>query len=305
MIRPWAISGMILVILGIALGVVIALDRPDLIDTHQTASSLPSAACIGCHGTKTSGSTDPMKGIEETTLNPDIPSVHARHLDNSLLGLECTTCHESVDLVEHSAAHLRKQVSMNICRTCHEDLFAPAPTETPVVLQLPAGYSEFSLPYHYGTTDAATVLGVAPESLKLATASGALSATDFKFYPEAPADQLIPGLGYQITLPNPIVITKIGDAVTQPTVRVLLRKGWNLIGSPYLKAVRWDQVKIETSSAKILSVSQAERAGVLAKVLWVYDAGTNDYVTAEVMEPFKAYWNQAFEGATLLILRPF
>ena len=95
-----------------------------------------------------------------------------------------------------------------------------------------------------------------------------------------------------------------GDAVTKQTTRVLLGKGWNLIGMPYLKSLRWDEVQIMTSSAEILTLDQAERAGLIAKVLWIYDASTNDYNTTDVMEAFKAYWIQAFEAMTLIIPRP-
>jgi len=296
---------MVVVILGVAFSVGLALNRPDLIGLHKDAVSLPSSACIGCHGNKTSGATDPNLGTEEKTFNPNIPSVHARHLDNPLLGLECNTCHKSVDLVEGSAAHLRKQVSVNTCRTCHQKLFAPAPAEAPIVMTLPAGYSEFSIPYGYGNTDAAVVLGIPPESLELATASGAINASDFKHYPEVPADKLFPGVGYQITLDQSLSITLKGDAITRPTTRVLLGKGWNLIGMPYLQPLRWDGIQIMTASAEVLNFNQAERAGLIAKVLWIYDARTNDYQTVDVMEPFKAYWIQAYETVTLIIPRPF
>lgn len=303
MMRKWITLGTMIVVLG-AVGLVIALEHPDLIGTHQEAASAPSSLCVGCHGAKTSGSVDVSTGIEETSLDPKISTFHAKHLDNELLKLECTTCHSSVDLVQGSAAHLRKQVSTNICLTCHDSLFAPSPAEPTVVATLPAGFSEFSLPYAYGDVDAAAVLGVQPGRLRLASASGAVDASSFRRYPEAPANQITPGVGYQITLDEPVSITTPGDVVTQSMTRVLADSGWNLISSPYLQSLRWDQVRIQTTAGEILSVEQAERAGLIAKVLWIYDAQANDYQTTDTLEPFKAYWVQVFEDVTLLIPRP-
>lgn len=123
MTRKRGISGVIVTV-AVMLGVALALERPELLGIHQDAGLWLSGVCINCHGDKTSGSADPQTGKEEISLDPDIPTFHAVHMDNPLLNLECTTCHASVDLLEGSSEHLRKQVNVEICQICHTDYFA-------------------------------------------------------------------------------------------------------------------------------------------------------------------------------------
>jgi hypothetical protein len=87
----------------------------DYISLHDSSSPDYNPNCISCHGKMTS----------ETTLDPKIETAHTLHLTSKLLILECTTCHQNVDLTERSAASLRKQVEVELCRNCHSAL----PTE--------------------------------------------------------------------------------------------------------------------------------------------------------------------------------
>lgn len=85
------------------------------ISLHDSSSPDYNPNCIGCHGKMTS----------ETTLDPKIESTHTLHLTSKLLNFECTTCHQSTDWIEKSAASLRKQVDVELCTSCHSGL----PTE--------------------------------------------------------------------------------------------------------------------------------------------------------------------------------
>jgi nitrate/TMAO reductase-like tetraheme cytochrome c subunit len=76
---------------------------------HLEASTLTPAQCIGCHGDKAA----------EVSLDPAYPTAHREHLTSDLLNVDCTTCHQSVDLLQGSAASLRKQVDVELCATCH------------------------------------------------------------------------------------------------------------------------------------------------------------------------------------------
>jgi formate-dependent nitrite reductase cytochrome c552 subunit len=164
----------------------------ELVEIHKNAEG-NSALCIACHGSRT----------DEKSLDSNIKPVHTLHLTNPLLNLQCTSCHKSVDLVNKSAAHLRRQVSMSICTTCHAEFYRkPLKVTVPervAVLTLEAGYNEFSLPFDYtGVDDAAQVLEVDASKLRLATALGVELPTDYTFYPQQPADLFHPGRGYQI-----------------------------------------------------------------------------------------------------------
>lgn len=78
----------------------------DLIAFHQDLTKIASAQCISCHGNK----------AEEKSLNPDIKTPHAIHIP---MLKECNTCHKKADLLEGSAATLRKQVDPQVCNSCH------------------------------------------------------------------------------------------------------------------------------------------------------------------------------------------
>ncbi len=78
----------------------------DLITLHQDLTTVASDECIDCHGNK----------AEETSLNPDIKTPHTIHLP---MLKECSVCHKKADLLEGSAAALRKQVDPQICNGCH------------------------------------------------------------------------------------------------------------------------------------------------------------------------------------------
>ena len=275
-----------------------AQEKPELIQLHRDAET-NGAICTSCHGSRT----------DEVSLEPDIKPVHTLHLTNPLLNLECVSCHKSVDLVDKSAAHLRRQVSMSVCTTCHAEFFRKplkvVPPERVAVLTLEAGYNEFSLPFDYVGIDAMQALEIDASQIRLlATAVGVTSPPDYIVYPQAPADQFHAGRGYQISLYSPATIFIKGEVVTKLQTPVSLQKGWNMIGQPYLSSVSWDSVRLQTTSGAEFSVEQAQRAGIISKALWIYDRTTDDYKQAKTLEPYKAYWIQANEDATLLIPKP-
>lgn len=275
-----------------------AQEKPELIQLHQNAEA-NGAICVSCHGSRT----------DEKSLDPNIKPVHTLHLTNPLLNLECASCHKSVDLVNKSAANLRRQVSMSTCVTCHAEFFREPlkviPSERTPLLTLKAGYNEFSVPFDYAGIDALQVLEIDASQIRLlATAVGVTSPADYILYPQAPADQLRAGRGYQISLYAPATIFIKGEVVTKLRMSVPLKKGWNIIGQPYLSSISWNSVRLQTASGTELSVEQAERVRIISKVLWIYDRTADAYRQATTLEPYKAYWIQANEDATLFIPKP-
>lgn len=84
------------------------------VDLHRKSGTLSDSVCIGCHGNKK----------YEKSLNSNYPTFHAVHLNSNLMLLNCKTCHVSTDIIEKSAASLRRQVSVIEkndfgCVTCH------------------------------------------------------------------------------------------------------------------------------------------------------------------------------------------
>ncbi len=78
----------------------------ELIELHSDLTKLPAAQCIDCHGNK----------AEETSLQADIKTPHTIHIP---IVKECNVCHKKADLLEGSAATLRKQVDPQTCKGCH------------------------------------------------------------------------------------------------------------------------------------------------------------------------------------------
>jgi hypothetical protein len=85
----------------------------NLVDLHTNAATVAKKGnqeCLKCH-----------TSIEkEVSLDEKFKTFHRLHLESKKnTPKNCADCHESIDLREGSAAALRKQVSPDICATCH------------------------------------------------------------------------------------------------------------------------------------------------------------------------------------------
>lgn len=82
----------------------------NFIDLHKNASKMSSKECIACHA-----------GIKkDVSLDRKIKTFHRVHLESKLATPKnCSDCHQSVDLMNGSAAALRKQVDPQFCAGCH------------------------------------------------------------------------------------------------------------------------------------------------------------------------------------------
>ncbi|MBI5116108.1 putative metal-binding motif-containing protein [Candidatus Poribacteria bacterium] len=87
----------------------------NLISLHDSKSRQYDNQCVKCHGTMQS----------ETSLDPFIPGAHQAMLPQIPAATDndkCLHCHTTVDLREHSAGALRRQVNPNLCAACHSSL---------------------------------------------------------------------------------------------------------------------------------------------------------------------------------------
>lgn len=101
-------------------------DAADLVAETRFLVSIPGLNFLAIHDAN-SPSYDPQCGAchvdktREVTIAPGIPSFHS--LKNRMFSRRgrssCTVCHTGADLVDHSAAALRKQVSPELCAQCH------------------------------------------------------------------------------------------------------------------------------------------------------------------------------------------
>ncbi|RJP18915.1 MAG: hypothetical protein C4520_13640 [Candidatus Abyssobacteria bacterium SURF_5] len=84
----------------------------NLIALHNSQSPQYMSTCVACHGS--------MK--YETSLDPDVDGIHQEMLEEipgSTNNEKCLHCHRTVDLLEHSASKLRRQVNPDLCAACH------------------------------------------------------------------------------------------------------------------------------------------------------------------------------------------
>lgn len=92
-------------------------DGLDLVAVHTPGSPGFDGACLGCHD-------DVMK---RTTLGPTIKDAHAAMVPfapdyDAKVGVTnatCVSCHARVDVIQHSAAHIRRNVDVTSCEGCH------------------------------------------------------------------------------------------------------------------------------------------------------------------------------------------
>ena len=77
------------------------------LESYHLEMPATDAECASCHS----------EVLEEVSLSPDVSPPHPIHQEKAKL--TCTFCHKSVDLVQESAASLRRNVDVGICATCH------------------------------------------------------------------------------------------------------------------------------------------------------------------------------------------
>jgi hypothetical protein len=90
---------------------------PDLVTIHDADSSSFNKNCLNCH-------QDVMK---QGTLNNKIKNAHAAMVPfapgydykQGATNEVCISCHTNTDLLQHSGAQIRKNVSASTCATCH------------------------------------------------------------------------------------------------------------------------------------------------------------------------------------------
>lgn len=105
-------SDWISVTAAVSVGTTLRLERIDtdalnLVTIHKSGSATFTVAnCKACHGDR--------KG--EMSADLAKPPYHALATHNSL---DCTTCHTDVDVLNGSAATVRKQVKVTLCKGCH------------------------------------------------------------------------------------------------------------------------------------------------------------------------------------------
>lgn len=156
-----------------------------------------------------------------------------------------------------------------------------------------------SAPYDY-TQDVKALLDV-PDSATFKFFTWDPQAMRYLFYPVAPANRFAIGRGYfmdsSVDLP---LATEGTPADENVAFSIPLRRGWNLIGTPFRATVAWDQTQVlDPDTNAILSNATAVGRQLIGNSLWGYAFGA--YSVTRLMKPWEGYWVYAYRDLTLII----
>ena len=90
---------------------------PDLAAIHDAGSPSINKNCLGCH----------QDVMTRGTLNRKIKNAHAAmvpfapgyNYKRGATNEVCISCHAKTDLLQHSAAQVRRNVGVSLCAACH------------------------------------------------------------------------------------------------------------------------------------------------------------------------------------------
>lgn len=175
---------------------------------------------------------------------------------------------------------------------------------------LNAGLQMVSFPYTFSNPLPATALGLS-----------ALSPSLLKWNPTTQGYEVVsalsPGAGYWMSLLQSQVLNLVGATDVQVgsgQFEIRLTKGWNQIGNPFGRAVRWGDVQVVNTDStdpdflKPLSVSEASDAvhrWVSPSVYW-YDTSAQDYrydmTYGTDLTPYVGYWVKSLKPSISLLI---
>lgn len=145
------------------------------------------------------------------------------------------------------------------------------------------GWKVFSIPYELGTSNAITTIFNELDGLTNKVDYRFLKFKDLTAWGEFPTDfsTINRGEGYFINIKTAKAIT-IADNLTAPTnsrtnlYQMSLKKGWNMIGNPYLSNISWNDVSTYNSLSgtdAILVKYSAGRYVITDKTLAAFEGG--------------------------------
>jgi C1A family cysteine protease len=93
---------------------------------------------------------------------------------------------------------------------------------------------------------------------------------------------------------------------------VSLAKGWNIIGSSYTSDLDIGSVKVKYANNPVMSLVDADKAGLVRGYLWGYDPTTGDYILIHpalsgdnrTIKGWKGYWIRALQDGVQLVFTP-
>ena len=123
----------------------------------------------------------------------------------------------------------------------------------------------------------------------------------------------MPGLGYFLySSADNVRIDIDGLRLTDPEYRVSLQHGWNMIGTPYDKAILLHDIEVRDNTTKeVKSYTDSVKAGWIGNTIYRLNSGNYDFASFNddppaAFEPWVGYWIyvNSNEGAEVIFRRP-
>ena len=151
------------------------------------------------------------------------------------------------------------------------------------------GLRMISLPVSPVTGSAPEILGIPADRLLMADWDPTLEGADkYTVWPRA--RPFAPGRGFWVKLHEDTTMQAFGVLPSSAqSSRVYLPLGWNIIGSPRVKAVNVADMKVQFEQESSVSFAEAVENGWLQQGVFGYEAEAG-YDTVEQLQPFAGYW---------------
>ncbi|MFQ3609950.1 MAG: carboxypeptidase regulatory-like domain-containing protein, partial [Fimbriimonadales bacterium] len=155
-----------------------------------------------------------------------------------------------------------------------------------------------SAPYDY-TTDVKALLDV-PATSNFRFFGWDADQARYLFHPNPAVSTFRLGRGYFIETDEDLPLATEGTPAPNAPFQINLKRGWNLIGNPFLQDVNWDGVQfIDPDTSATISLPTAVGKQLVANALWGYSFGS--YIATRRMKVWEGYWVYAFRDVTLVI----
>ncbi len=173
--------------------------------------------------------------------------------------------------------------------------------------QFKAGLSMISIPFHFANPDTDVALGMKDMTVPLARWDSTYKRYDY--HKEGRIPSLDVGAGYWYRPETDVLVSLVGAAPVADSLtenqRIVLKAGWNMIGSPFVYAVPWGNVQVSDGAGGLLSLAEATNAGWLRPTLFAYNSSSGSYqwgnVTDAILEPWVGYWVRADRSVSLVV----
>jgi hypothetical protein len=120
--------------------------------------------------------------------------------------------------------------------------------------------------------------------------------------PSYPADTIHLGAGYWTNLKTSDYLHRQGTPAPDQNFRIVLLKGWNMIGDPFVGVVPVSSLQVDTLSASgAVPISQST---TVALPFFTYGPTSTDYTkvtSTDSLQPFAGYWVYTTADCVLVV----